>query len=152
MRKKEFYTTILVVILGVIIIYLFTLLDMQLKESAQMVDRGKYNIYRTLEALILIFFGVLIEYKKIISAFKNKISINKYYLITGIGLVVLLILPYRFIPGLLIRISGSIKWTIIWIFNSISTRSILSVLAGILLARSLSIAESAEVEHIKEKN
>ena len=144
MRNKGLYTTILVIILGIISIYLFTLLDMQLKESAQMVDRGKYNIYRTLEVLSLIFFGLLIEYKKIISAFKNKISINKYYLITGIGLVVLLLLPYRFIPGLLIRIPGSIKWTIIWIFSSISTRSILSVLAGILLARSLSIAESTE--------
>jgi len=73
MRKKALYTTILVIVLGIISIYLFTILDMQLKESAQKVDRVKYNIYRTLEVLILIFFGFLIEYKKIVSAFKNKI-------------------------------------------------------------------------------
>lgn len=144
MRKKGFYTTLFVILLGLISIYLFAVIDIQLKESAQRVDVEKYNIYRTLEVVVLICFGILIEYKRIIFTFKNKISINKYYLITGIGLVVLLVLPYELISQLGIGHPSSIKGTISLVLNSINTRSILSVLTGILLARSFSVSKPTE--------
>lgn len=144
MRKRGFYTTLFVIILGLISIYLFTVLDMQLKESAQRVDFEKYNIYRTLEVFVLIVLGILIEYKRIIFVFKNEIFISKYYLITSIGLVILLLLPYELISQLGIGHPSSIKGTISLVLNSINTRSILSVLAGILLARSLSVSEPTE--------
>lgn len=144
MRRKGFYTSIFIIILGLISIYLFAVIDMQLEESAQRVEVEKYNIYRLLEVLVLIFFGILIEYKKIIFAFKNKISINKFYLISGIGLVILLALPYELISRLGIGYPSSIKGTISLVLNSINTRSILSVLSGILLARSLSVPEPIE--------
>lgn len=144
MRKKEFYITILVIILSLVSIYLFAVLDIQLKESAQRVEVGKYNTYRALEVLILIFVGILVEYKRIIFVFKNKISINKYSLITGIGLIVLLLLPYELIAQLGIGHPSSIKGTMSLVLNSINTRSILSILAGILIARSLSNSKTIE--------
>jgi hypothetical protein len=66
---------------------------MELKESAQRVEVKKYNIYRTLQVLLLIIFGMLIEYKRIIFAFKDKIAINKYYFMAGVGLLIMLVLP-----------------------------------------------------------
>lgn len=144
MRRKGFYTTLFVIVLALISIYIFVVLDMELKESAQRVEIKKYNIYRLLEVFVLIFFGILIEYKRVIFAFKDKISINKYNLITGIGLVILLVLPYEIIVKLGIGYPSSIKGTISLVLNSINTRSILSVLAGILLARSLSTSEVNE--------
>lgn len=144
MRNKGFYTTLSVIILGLISIYLFAVLDIQLKESAQRIDVEKYNIYRELEVLVLILFGILVEYKRIIFAFKNKVSKNKFYLLTGIGLVILLVLPYEFVSQLGIRYPSSIKGTISLVLNSINTRSVLSVLAGILLARSFSASKPTE--------
>ncbi len=137
MKKKELYTTLFFIILGLFSIYLFAILDIQLKESAQKAEIQKYNIYRTLEGLVLIIFGILIEYKKVIFLFKNGVFINKYYLITAIGLAILLVLPYEVIAKLGIGYPSSIKGTIAFIFNNINTRSILSVLTGIMFVRSL---------------
>jgi hypothetical protein len=102
----------------------------------------KYNIYRILEALILIFFGVLVEYKKVLLIFKNGFSINKYYLITAISLAILLILPYDTIMRLGIGHPGSIKGIISLSLTSINIRSVLSVLTGILIIRSLASSKS----------
>ena len=105
-------------------------------------DTEKYNIYRILEVLVLIFLGVLIEYKRVIFAFKNKISINKYYFITGVALVIFVVLPYGFMAQFGVAHLGSIKGTIFLVLINLKTRSILSILAGIFLARSLSAFES----------
>ncbi|NLC04793.1 MAG: hypothetical protein GX787_11020 [Tissierellia bacterium] len=142
MRGKEFNKTLFVVLLGMISIYLFAVLDIQLKESAQKIEMEKYNIYRILEALILIFFGVLVEYKKVLLIFKNGFSINKYYLITAISLAILLILPYDTIMRLGIGHPGSIKGIISLSLTSINIRSVLSVLTGILIIRSLASSKS----------
>lgn len=138
MKKKEIYIILFVITLGIISIYLFALLDIQLEESAQRAEIQKYNIYRILEVLVLIIFGILIEYQKVILIFKNRVYINKYYLITAIVLVILLVLPYEFIARLGIGNPSSIKGTISFILNSINTRGILSVLTGIIFVRSLS--------------
>lgn len=69
MRKKGFYTRVLVIVVALISIYLFAVIDIQLKESALRVEVEKYNIYRILEVVVLIFFGMLIEYKRIVFAF-----------------------------------------------------------------------------------
>jgi len=142
MRRKELYTMLFVIVLGSISIYLFTILDIRLQESAQKVQVEKYNIYRALEVLVLIIFGILIEYKKLILIFKNGINVNKYCFITGISLAILLVLPYEFIMKLGIGHPGSIKGTISLIFTSINIRSVLSVLTGILIIRSLASSEA----------
>lgn len=143
MKKRGLYTKLIVIVLALISLYVFLVLDMELKESAQRVEVKKYNTYRILEVLVLIFFGLLIEYKRLIFALKNKTSINKYYLITSIALVVLLVLPYELIARLGIGYPGSIKGTISLALNSINTRSILSVVAGIFLARSFSASKAS---------
>ncbi len=142
MRGKEFHRTLFVIFLGMISIYLFAVLDIQLKESAQKIEMQKYNIYRILEALILIFFGALVEYKKVLLIFKNGFSVNKYCLITAISLGILLILPYDTIMRLGIGHPGSIKGIISLSLTSINIRSVLSVLTGILIIRSLASSKS----------
>lgn len=142
MRRKELYTILFVIVLGSISIYFFTILDIRLQESAQKIQVQKYNIYRTLEVLVLIIFGMLIEYKKVITTIKNGINLNKYCFITAISLVALLLLPYEIIMKLGIGHPGSIKGTISLILNSINIRSVLSVLTGILIIRSLANSET----------
>ena len=142
MRRKELYTTLFVIALGSISIYLFTILDIRLQESAQKIRVQEYNIYRILEVLILIIFGLLIEYKKVIFTFKKGINLNKYCFITAISLVILLVLPYEIIMKLGIGHPGSIKGTISLILTSINIRSVLSVLTGILIIRSLASPET----------
>ncbi len=137
MREKESYITLFVIVLGSISLYLFSVLDIQLQEFAQKALVQKYNLYRTLEVLILIVFGIIIEYKKLISIFKNGVVLNKYLLIAVISLIVLLVLPYDITARLGIQYPSSIRGTASFLINSINTRSILSVLAGILLTRSL---------------
>lgn len=137
MREKESYITLFVIVLGSISLYLFSILDIQLQEFAQKVLVQKYNLHRTLEVLILIVFGIIIEYKKLISIFKNGVVLNKYLLIATIALIVLLVLPYDITARLGIQYPSSIRGTASFLINSINTRSILSVLAGILLTRSL---------------
>lgn len=143
MRKKEIYITLFVFILGSISLYLFSVLDIQLQEYAKKVMVQEYNFFRTLEVFLLIFFGILIEYKRVISIFRNSIVLNKYLLIATMGLIVVLVLPYDITARLGIQHPSSIRGTISFIVNSINTRSILSILAGILLTRSLSDSKKA---------
>ncbi len=142
MKRKELYTMLFVIALGFISIYIFSILDLSLQESAQKIQVQKYNIYRTLEVLVLIIFGILIEYKKVIFIFKNGINLNKTCFVTAIGLVVLLVLPYEIIMKLGIGHPASIKGTISLILTSINIRSVLSVLTGILIIRSIASPET----------
>lgn len=143
MRKKEIYITLFVFILGSISLYLFSVLDIQLQEYAKKVMVQEYNFFRALEVFLLIFFGILIEYKRVISIFRNSIVLNKYLLIATMGLILVLVLPYDITARLGMQYPGSIRGTISFIVNSINTRSILSILAGILLTRSLSDSKKA---------
>lgn len=136
MRKKGFFITLFVIVLGFISIYLFSVLDIQLQESAQKAEVQKYNLYRVLEVIVLIVFGILIEYKKVISIHQNGVQLNTYRLVVSLALFILLILPYNITAYLGIAHPNSIKGTISFIVNSTSTRGILSVLAGILIIRS----------------
>ncbi|MDY0278201.1 MAG: hypothetical protein RBQ97_08985 [Acholeplasma sp.] len=147
MRKKEFFITLFVLLLGFISLYIFSVLDIQLQEYAKKVMVQEYNIFRSLEVFLLIIFGILIENKRVISIFKNGIVPNKYLLVFTIVLIVLLLLPYDITARLGIPYPGSIRGTFSFIVNTANTRSILSVLAGIVLIRSLSDFKLVKKDH-----
>lgn len=147
MRKKEFFITLFVLLLGFISLYIFSVLDIQLQEYAKKAMVQEYNIFRRLEVLVLIIFGILIENKRVISIFKNGLVPNKHLLIFTITLIVLLVLPYDITARLGIQHPDSIRGTFSFIVNSVNTRSILSVLAGIVLIRSLSDFKLVKKDH-----
>ena len=147
MRKKEFFITLFVLLLGFISLYIFSVLDIQLQEYAKKVMVQEYNIFKSLEVFLLIIFGILIENKRVILIFKNGIVPNKYLLIFTIVLIVLLLLPYDITARLGIPYPGSIRGTFSFIVNTAITRSILSVLAGIVLIRSLSDFKLVKKDH-----
>lgn len=139
MEKKGLYITMLVIVLGLVSIYLFSLVDIQLQESAQKFEDQTYNLYRILGVIVLIVFGILIEYKRVVSIFQNGIKLNIASLIVTVILFVLLLLPASItVEQLGIPYPSSVKGIISFIINTLSIRSILSVLTGILLVRSFS--------------
>lgn len=109
MKNKKIYSLLLVVVLAIISIYLFAILDVGLQKSAKTVQMREYNIYRTLEALVLIIFGILIEYKKLLFIFKKGVHINKYTLIASLVLIIILIIPYDITVYLGLGYPSSIK-------------------------------------------
>lgn len=141
-RRKELNTILFVIVLGFICMYVFIILHIKLQESAQKALVQTYNIYKTLEVLVLILFGSLIEYRKVILTFKSGIQLNSYYLIFTIGLIVLLVLPFEIIIKLGPAHPGSVKGIISFVLTNMSLRSVLSVLAGILTVRSLVSCEN----------
>lgn len=140
MEKKGFYTTLFVIVLGFVCLYLFSGLDIQLNDALNKGEMGSYNLYRIGGTFLLMIFGLLIEYKKVISIFQNNMHLNKHRLIVPIALLVLFMLPIGVTVHLGIMGPHSVKGTISFIINHISARSIISVLIGILFARAFSIS------------
>lgn len=138
MKNKGFYIILFVIILGFISIYLFSLVDIQLQESAQKAKIQSYNLYRILGVILLIILGILVEYKRVVSIFQNGIKLDTFPLVATVVLFVLLILPYNITAQLGIPYPSSIKGTLSFIINTTSTRNILSLLTGILLVKSFS--------------
>lgn len=138
MKNKKVYLMLFVLVLGFISLYFFSLSDIQLQKSAQRAKIQSYNFYRVLGFLSLIFLGILIEYKTMISIFKNGIKLKTLPLIATALLFVLLILPYNITGHLGVTSLNSIKGTLSFIINTTSTRGILSLLTGIFFVRSLS--------------
>lgn len=138
MKNKGFYIILFVIILGFISIYLFSLVDIQLQESAQKAEIQNYNLYRILGVILLIILGILVEYKRVVSIFQNGIKLDTFPLVATVVLFVLLILPYNITAQLGIPYPSSIKGTLSFIINTTSTRNILSLLTGILLVKSFS--------------
>jgi len=132
MKKERIHIRSLVIISGLIILSLISLLDVQLQEYIKYNEVQEYYLYRTLVGLLLISFGLLIEHEKVISIFRNGTHLNVYYLIGSVVLIILLMIPLN--VG--IEYSSSLKGTALLIINSTSTRSVLGILAGILLTRS----------------
>jgi len=144
MKIKRIHITLLVIILGLIILSLISLLSIQLQESIKYNEVQEYYLYRTLVGILLIGFGVLIEYKKVITVFRNGTHLNVYHLIGSVVLIILLMIPFN----IGIEYTSSLKGILLLIINSTSTRSILGISAGIFLTRSFS--ETRLKEEISE--
>lgn len=134
MKIKRIHITLLVIILGLIILSLISLLSIQLQESIKYNEVQEYYLYRTLLGILLIGFGVLIEYKKVITVFRNGTHLNFYHLIGSVVLIILLMIPFN----IGIEYTSSLKGILLLIINSTSTRSVLGISAGIFLTRSFS--------------
>jgi len=115
-----------------------------LQESIKYNEVQEYYLYRTLVGILLIGFGVLIEYKKVITVFRNGTHLNVYHLIGSVVLIILLMIPFN----IGIEYTSSLKGILLLIINSTSTRSVLGISAGIFLTRSFS--ETRLKEEISE--
>ena len=144
MKKEKIHITLLFIVLGLIILSLISLLSIQLQENIKYNEVQEYYLYRTLVGILLIGFGVLIEYKKVITVFRNGTHINVYHLIGSVVLIILLMIPFN----IGIEYTSSLKGILLLIINSTSTRSVLGISAGIFLTRSFS--ETRLKEEISE--
>ena len=132
MKKKMMHITLPVVISGFVLIVLISVLGRQMHENILYNEVQQFYVYRALQVLMLIIFGVLIEYRKVVSVFRNGMHLNIYYFIGAAVLIALLIIPVN--VGM--EYSSSLSGVLSSIINNMSTRSVLGILAGILFVRS----------------
>lgn len=146
MTKKNVLMIGIMAILGFAILYGVSVLGIFIEEAIKLGEVQTYYLYKIPEVLGLALFGMLIEYKRVLSLFKNEIRLNWFYLIVSIFLLIILIPPFILSSENLIAVVyANIK-------NNSAASSALAVFAGILFVRSLSYKKLEEKFNNVEKS
>lgn len=133
MNNNQLYRRLLVIVLGIIILSLIPMASLRVQESIRYNDVLRFYLYRIIKVFLLVSFGILIEHRKIMTIFRNGGPLNPYYLGISLVLIALLVVPISVGMGNLSSLAGMLSLLI----NNGSTRSVLGVLSGILLVRSI---------------
>lgn len=117
-------------VLIILIIYGMSMLYPDFMMSTKSM-KFEYDIYRTIFAIGTFAIGVLIEAERLFLAFNKGFSINWFYLVISILLLVILLLPFL----LSIKLTGyGVRYTLLQ-FGLF--RSILGICCGIIFVKSI---------------
>lgn len=114
-----------------VIVLILAFIYPEFSKAASLLTFPQYDIYRSIIATGLIMVGVLIELQRLIHAFKIGFCIKKISLILSLLLTAIIFIPFSF--GSEITGNG-LYYTI---FQNGIFRSVLSMIAGIGLVRSI---------------
>ena len=132
MKKNRIQMLLPVVLTGLVILYLLSLLSAPMKESMLYSEVQRFYLLRTAELFLLILFGMLIEFRKVRAAFRKGVVFQPILVALAIVLLILLLLPVR------LGLSTAGGASFFSLLNLEGIRSILGILTGILLVRSVS--------------
>ncbi|MFH5836656.1 hypothetical protein ACHAL6_11340 [Proteiniclasticum sp. C24MP] len=132
MKKNRFQMILPVLLTGLLILYLLSLLSAPMKESILYSEVQKFYMLRTAELFLLILFGALIEFRKVMAVFRRGVVFHPILLVFAILILILLLLPVR------LGLSAAGSSGVFSLVNQEGVRSILGILTGILLVRSVS--------------
>ncbi|MBO1264262.1 hypothetical protein J3A84_04280 [Proteiniclasticum sp. SCR006] len=132
MRKNAIRMILPVLLTGLVILYLLSLLSAPMKESILYSEVQRFYLLRTAELFLLILFGMLIEFRKVMAVLRKGVAFQPILLAFAIVLLILLLLPVR------LSLSVAESTSFFSLLNLEGIRSILGILTGILLVRSVS--------------
>ncbi|NCC78184.1 MAG: hypothetical protein EOM07_01100 [Clostridia bacterium] len=132
MKKNRIQMLLPVVLTGLVILYLLSLLSAPMKESILYSEVQRFYLLRTAELFLLILFGMLIEFRKVMAVFRKGVVFQPILVAFAIVLLILLLLPVR------LGLSTEGGTSFFSLLNLEGIRSILGILTGILLVRSVS--------------
>lgn len=137
LNKKELVKHIIVIVLGLVLWYLTGVLYLKIQVAAKDIIFPQYNIYRALMGLILTLFGILIEWKTLLKIWKQGKTIRIGLLILAVIIIIFPMIPFEAsIKFFGISSLHSFKGIISLLYESSYSRSVASILGGILLVKS----------------
>jgi len=136
MNNKELIKYIVVIGLGFVLAYFLGLLYIKIQYAAANIIYPEYDIYRALECLVLTVFGILIEWKALFDIRKKR-TISIGCLLGACILIIFPMIPFVTMTNYFgIPTVHSFKGMISLLYSSPYSRSLASILGGIILIRS----------------
>jgi len=126
--------SIIYIIINLVLLIMISIVYGHAEKAASMYRIGMVYLYALSINLLLFLFGLLIEYEKILVAFKNGFNINKILLSVAVVMLIISCLPVGFAIPINLRVGLFLSNRVI--------RYVLNIWSGILVARSFVIKTS----------
>ena len=122
-RKNGIY-----IIINLVLLIIISIVYGHAEKAASIFRVDKVIFYAILIKVLLVLFGLLVEYEKILVAFRNGFNINKTLLAVAVVMFIISCLPAGFAIPINLRVG--------LFFGNRVIRYVLSIWSGILVARS----------------